>query len=159
MNRTDSLFVVRAMTPDQREACFVIRREVFVGEQNVPLEYEYDEHDKTAFHFLALRDQKPAGTARVVFKDEGATAKIGRVAVLKDAHGFGIGRAVMEAVEADEDVRRVAKFLLESQTYAIPFYERLGYRAYGDEYLDCHIPHRFMFKENPIIRSPAAQAV
>jgi predicted GNAT family N-acyltransferase len=148
MSRTDSIFVARAKTPEEREACFAIRREVFVGEQKVPPEYEYDDHDKVALHFLALHEKKPVGTARVVFKDGGSTAKIGRVAVLKKARGLGTGRAIMQAIEADSDVRQAATFFLESQTYAIPFYERLGYAAYGDEYLDCNIPHRFMSKNN-----------
>jgi predicted GNAT family N-acyltransferase len=158
MSRADSIFVLRAKTPDEREACFAVRQAVFVEEQKVPPEYEYDEYDKTALHFLALHGKKPVGTARVVFKDDGKTAKIGRVAVLKSARGLGIGAAIMRAIEADSDARKADKFLLESQTHAIPFYERLGYTAYGDEYLDCDIPHRFMSKENPK-RSSIKQAV
>lgn len=148
MSRTDSIFVLKASTPEEREACFTVRRAVFVEEQKVPVEYEYDEFDKTALHFLALQNKEPVGTARVVFKDNGATAKIGRVAVLAKLRGRGIGVAIMQAIEADSEARQANKFLLESQTHAIPFYERLGYTAYGDEYLDCDIPHRFMSKDN-----------
>ena len=59
--------------------CFRIRLEVFVAEQNVPLEEERDEYDNTALHFLAMVDGIATGTARVVLKDAGATAKISRV--------------------------------------------------------------------------------
>jgi len=156
MPRTDTLFVFKTKTPEEREQCFAVRLKVFVEEQKVPPEYEIDEYDKTALHFLARHGEKPVGAARVVFKDEGKTAKIGRVAVLKQARGLGVGLALMRAIETDAEVKATAKFFLESQTHAIPFYERLGYAAYGDEYLDCNIPHRFMSKENPSTRTSAA---
>jgi predicted GNAT family N-acyltransferase len=114
MSRTDSIAVVRALAPHEKEACFAIRRDVFVGEQKVPLEYELDEYDQTALHFLALNNKQPVGAARVIFKDEGMTAKIGRVAVLKQARGLGIGRAIMQAIEADSEIKRAAKFFLEA---------------------------------------------
>ena len=70
-----------ADTKSELEECFRLREEVFIIEQSVPVDMERDEHDATALHFLALIDAKPVGTARVVLKDNGTVAKIGRVAV------------------------------------------------------------------------------
>jgi predicted GNAT family N-acyltransferase len=61
----------------------------FVLEQKVPQELDRVDDDASAIHFIALRDSEPTGTARIVLKDEGKTAKIGRVAILKSARGFG----------------------------------------------------------------------
>ena len=85
MSGTDSIFVAKAKTPQEKDACFAIRNTVFVQEQQVPLDLEMDEFDAMALHFIARKNQEAIGTARVVFKDSGATAKIGRVAVLKPA--------------------------------------------------------------------------
>jgi predicted GNAT family N-acyltransferase len=156
MNRTDAIVVCKATTQAQRDVCFAIRRQVFVEEQKVPPELEYDEHDATALHFLALHQDEPVGVARIVFKDDRPIAKIGRVAVLKKARRLGAGSAIMRALEADPDVRQVKQFVLEAQTYAIPFYENLGYRAEGDVYEDCGIPHRWMHKETDQIMTATA---
>jgi ElaA protein len=138
--------IFRATDPASVEACMAIRMEVFVREQNVPAEIEIDEHDATALHFLALREGAPAATARVLLKEGGATAKIGRVAVRQAARGTGLGAALMRAVEADPALAGVRRFVLEAQTHAILFYEKLGYAAEGGEFLDAGIPHRFMSK-------------
>lgn len=146
---TETPTILRATTPEQRAACLAIREAVFVLEQNVPPEMEWDEHDATALHFLALRGERPLATARVVFKDGGRTAKIGRVAVLAEARGAGLGAALMRAVEADPALRRVERCVLEAQLHALPFYERLGYAASGAVFLDAGIPHRLMEKAMP----------
>lgn len=146
---TETPDILRAATPEQRDACLAIREAVFVQEQQVPPEMEWDEHDATALHFLALREGRPLATARVVFKEEGRTAKIGRVAVRAEARGTGLGAALMRAVEADPALRRVERCALEAQLHAIPFYERLGYAASGEVFLDAGIPHRFMAKAVP----------
>lgn len=124
-------------------ACFQIRVEVFVQEQNVPLEEERDEFDETALHFLARHEQKPAGTARVLLKP-GGIAKITRVAVKKSARGLGIGAALMRHIEAN--VAAEEKFILDAQTQALPFYQSLGYEAAGEEFMEAGIPHFRMSK-------------
>ncbi|MCQ4161389.1 GNAT family N-acetyltransferase [Roseomonas sp. GC11] len=140
------MIIARATSPADLGACLAIRREVFVVEQQVPEEMEYDELDASALHFLASRDGEPLGTARVVLKEGGRVAKVGRVAVRRAARGTGLGLALMRAVEAEEALAGVAEMVLEAQTHAIPFYERLGYVAEGEEYLDVGIPHRVMRK-------------
>jgi predicted GNAT family N-acyltransferase len=133
------------------ETCFRIRQEVFVGEQSVPLELEQDEFDPRAFHFLVEDDGRPIAVARAVLMDQGATAKIGRVAVVKSRRGDG--KFLIEAIEGSPRLAQVTKFALDAQTYAIRFYERLGYEAYGHEFLDAGILHQHMIKRRAPIRA------
>lgn len=124
-------------------ACLAIRLKVFVEEQHVPLEEERDAYDDEAMHFLAWLDGEPVGTARVILKGE--IGKIGRVAVLPQARGTGLGagliRAALDALRQQPGVDRA---VLGAQTHAIGFYEKLGFAAYGPQYLDAGIPHRDM---------------
>lgn len=158
MGPTEDISIVKARSPDEREACFAIRNEVFVVEQKVPHERDRDGLDDAALHFLARRGREPVGTARVRFKDNGATAKIERVAIRKPARGLRLGAALMRFIEADDDIGQAARLILEAQTYIIPFYERLGYKASGDEFMDAGIPHRLMSKANPAMKKRAAQS-
>jgi predicted GNAT family N-acyltransferase len=137
-----------ANTAQDLEECFRIREEVFIGEQRVPADLERDEDDSKALHFMALADDRSVGTARVVFRDDGAAAKIGRVAVRRSNRGFGIGKLPIAAIEAAPDLRGVDYFLLDAQTHALQFYEGLGYETYGEEFIDAGIPHRHMKKRN-----------
>jgi predicted GNAT family N-acyltransferase len=144
-----ALITIRAAkTTRDMEQCFRIREEVFIDEQQVPVDLERDEDDSQALHFIALADDRSVGTARVVFRDDGTSAKIGRVAVCRSNRGFGIGKLLIAAIEAAPDLRRVDNFLLDAQTHALQFYEGLGYEAYGEEFMDAGIPHRHMKKRN-----------
>lgn len=129
-----------AHADSDRQACYAIREAVFVQEQNVPLALEMDEYDATATHFL-LRDstRQPLATARLL--DKHGVAKIGRVAVIKPFRGRGLGLVLMRAVMNEARRRGFTDAVLDSQTYAIPFYERLGFAAEGDEFDDAGIPH------------------
>lgn len=136
-----SLFSVQlAQTETDRQACYAIREAVFVQEQNVPLALEMDEYDATATHFL-LRDAAGAPLATARLLDKNGTAKIGRVAVLKSFRGRGLGLVLMQAVLDEARRRGYTDATLDSQTYAIPFYKRLGFAAEGDEFDDAGIPH------------------
>ena len=144
-----AMITIRAAnTAHDLEECFRIREEVFIGEQHVPADLERDEDDSKALHFMALADDRSVGTARIVFRDDGAAAKIGRVAVRRSNRGFGIGKLPIAAIEAAPDLRGVDYFLLDAQTHALQFYEGLGYEACGDEFVDAGIPHRHMRKRN-----------
>jgi ElaA protein len=140
-------FIIRiANTPDDLELCYEIRREVFVREQSVPIELEMDDLDAVATHFLLLSDAGEAiATARMV--DKAGAAKIGRVAVLREYRGQGLGESIMRHVLEEAGRRGYVKAVLSSQTYAIPFYERLGFVAEGSEYDDAGIPHRTMWMD------------
>ncbi|HSP32434.1 MAG TPA: GNAT family N-acetyltransferase [Halomonas sp.] len=116
-----------------------IRRRVFIDEQNVPQEEEWDGLDSECQHFIAMLDDQPVGTARLL-----PDAHIGRVAVLKGARGTGIGVLLMRAaIEAARHAGH-SQVALSSQVHALAFYERLGFVAHGDEFLDAGIPHREM---------------
>ena len=132
--------------PEDREACCNIRKAVFVEEQAVPLELEMDEYDGIATHFL-MRDaeQTPLATARLL--DKHGLAKIGRVAVRKEVRGLGLGLTLMQFVLDEARQRGFTEAVLDSQTYAIPFYTRLGFTAEGGEFDDAGIPH-FLMRRN-----------
>ena len=120
-----------------------IRLKVFVEEQHVPVEEERDAHDETATHLLAVVDGQALGTARIL--RDGTTGKIGRVAVLPQARGTGLGAALIRAALVElRATPGVTRAKLGAQTHAIGFYEKLGFAAYGPEYLDAGIPHRDM---------------
>jgi predicted GNAT family N-acyltransferase len=138
-----------ALTAAEREAIFAIRMTVFVEEQAVPAEEELDAYDLTAAHFLARRVDPNAaeivGTARLLDKGHGV-GKIGRVAVLREHRGQGVGALLMRRVEQEARASGYTELLLEAQIHALPFYEKLGYIAEGDIFLDCNIEHRLMRK-------------
>lgn len=122
-----------------------IRIQVFVEEQGVPLEEERDADDAGAFHVLGINGAGEAvATGRLVVR--GAAAKLGRVAVRREARGAGWGRRVMEALEAEARRRGLAEAVLDAQLPALPFYAGLGYVAEGPVFLDAGIEHRLMRK-------------
>ena len=132
-----------AETGAERQACFDIRRAVFIEEQEIPEDEEWDEHDAEATHFLAVENGIPVATARLIAK--GRTAKIGRVAVTREARGTGLGLALMRHVVDHARAKGFGEAALDSQIYAIPFYARLGFVAEGPEFDDgSGILHRRM---------------
>ncbi|WP_086724460.1 GNAT family N-acetyltransferase [Streptomyces sp. NRRL B-24085] len=142
-----------AEDPADREACFRVRKEVFVGEQGVPEDIEYDAYDAVAVHVLAVReDGVPLGTGRLLSGDAAAgktggdpsVGSLGRLAVTQAARGLGVGAALVRAIEDAARARGLAAVDLHAQTHALGFYERLGYVAYGPEFPDAGIPHRAM---------------
>ena len=133
-----------AVTTDL-DTVLAIRRVVFIEEQGISFEDEVDGKDPTAIHLWASNDGQPVGTARLLLSD--GVGKIGRVAVLKEARGRGLGRdLVLFAVE--EFRRRGARqATLGAQTHALGFYEALGFTAVGPEFLDAGMPHREMVRD------------
>jgi predicted GNAT family N-acyltransferase len=137
-----------AESPRDLEICLSLRWTVFVEEQGVPPSMEVDEHDKgDAVHALATWNGVPAGTGRFVRDGEG-TAKIGRMAVVDDVRGHGIGRALLAFLEEQAKARGVAKLVLWSQVAARPFYEKAGYRTVSEKpFDDAGIAHVAMEKQ------------
>lgn len=134
--------IVIAPTTDI-ETCRRLRRIVFIHEQGVPEADELDDLDGQAIHLLATVDGIPAGSARLIAMGE--TGKIGRVCVLRDARGTGLGAALIRAaVEIFRTMPGISRAKLGSQTHAIGFYERLGFVTTGPQYDDAGIPHRDM---------------
>ncbi|MEU6382970.1 GNAT family N-acetyltransferase [Streptomyces bauhiniae] len=142
-----------AEDPADREACFAVRKEVFVGEQGVPEDIEYDAHDATALHVLAIgADGIPLGTGRLLHGaaaagktgGDASVGSLGRLAVTRRARGLGVGAALVRAIEDAARDLGLTAVDLHAQTQALGFYERLGYTAYGPEFQDAGIDHRAM---------------
>ena len=133
--------IVEVGTPAEREQAFAIRRAVFVEEQGVAEALEFDGHDDRAYHLLALRNGAAAGTLRVRWLDEGRTAKIERVAVLPDARGSKIGRALLQAALALAGSAGARTASLHAQTTAQGFYGKFGFVAFGPEFMEDGIAH------------------
>ena len=130
-----------AETDADRRACLRLRWTVFVEEQNVPPSLEVDEHDASAaVHALALLRGVPAGAGRFVFVEPGL-ARIGRMAVVDDVRGRGVGAALLRFLEAEALERGARRFTLNAQVSARGFYEKAGYRAVGEIFDDAGIPH------------------
>jgi predicted GNAT family N-acyltransferase len=128
---------------DDLALCHGLRRIVFIEEQNVPEAEEVDGRDAGALHLLARLDGQPVGCARLLVM--GDTGKIGRVCVLQEYRGQGIGVALIQsALEVLRAQPGVMRAKLGSQTHAIGFYEKLGFTPVGPEYLDAGIAHRDM---------------
>lgn len=123
--------------------CLALRRTVFIDEQGVSEAEEVDGQDANALHLLARLDDHPVGTARLLtFED---TVKIGRVCVLQDQRGTGLGAELIRAsVRFASDLPNVRRVKLGAQLHALAFYEKLGFTAFGPVYDDAGIDHRDM---------------
>ena len=118
-----------------------IRYEVFVDEQNVPVDLEIDGLDGKAKHALAFIDGVPIGTGRIL--NDG---HIGRVAVLKNYRGLGIGKLIMkELIKCAQDMS-LEKVWLSSQWHAHSFYLDFGFVCVDEIYKEAGIDHIKMFK-------------
>jgi len=119
-----------------------IREKVFIAEQAVPPELEWDNEDAQAVHFLAYEGDYAIGTARLL-----PDGQIGGVSVLKDWRGLNVGDALLAAVIAEAERRGLHEQRLSAQVQATPFYERHGFRVLSEEYLDAGIPHVDMLRQ------------
>ena len=143
MKAHDRVLVKKVSEAIDIKMCLSIRYQVFVEGQNVPIHEEVDGLDSSSEHYLLFLDQLPVGTARVRYAED--FAKIERVAILEDCQGQGLGHILMNFIM--ENIRQnplIKKAKLGAQTYAIPFYEKLGFLVCSSEYLDAGIPHKDM---------------
>lgn len=132
--------VRRAEWAEDGDAIRAVRLDVFVDEQEVPADLEFDEHDATSVHLLAADSHgQPIGTGRLL-----SDGHIGRMAVVKAWRGRGVGGALLKRFIELAAAAGLPETILSAQTHAIPFYERYGFVAEGDPYLDAGIPHRTM---------------
>ena len=127
------------------EEAFLVRKIVFVEEQNVPLEEEIDQFEDDATHFVIYHEGSPVGAGR--FRVVDGYGKVERICVLKEARKTGAGKAIMKAIESFAATQGLHKLKLNAQTHAIPFYSGLGYEIVSEEFLDAGIPHKTMMKE------------
>jgi predicted GNAT family N-acyltransferase len=143
--RRPAYSVERVTWRDAREPLSAIRRAVFVVEQRVPEDLEWDEHDANAVHALASTAAgTPIGTGRLL-----RNGRIGRMAVLSDWRGRGVGSAVLQLLLDAARELGYAELKLHAQTHALDFYARHGFAAAGEEFMEAGIPHREMFLRPP----------
>jgi predicted GNAT family N-acyltransferase len=128
-----------------RDAAYAIRHAVFVEEQGIPAELEIDDYDPIAEHALAFVDGQCVATARIYLDEQDPSkAKIGRMAVLRDFRGQGIGTALLgEALRAGM-MQGATVFELHAQQTAIPFYAKLQFKPDGAIFDEVGIPHQCM---------------
>ncbi|MBI4923037.1 MAG: GNAT family N-acetyltransferase [Devosia nanyangense] len=119
-----------------------LRREVFIGEQHVPEDEEFDAYDLTATHLVAVDGGNVVGALRILFLDE--HVKIGRVVVHRLARGRGIATRMMVFAMDIARARGETKFYLTAQIDKLALYEKLGFVAFGDEFQDGGMPHLAM---------------
>lgn len=143
---------VRLAAPDELPALYAVREEVFVRGQGVPAELELDALDAAADHAVARTSGVVVGTGRLVDGriDEagqlvagtsGAVGTIGRMAVLGGARGSGVGRALLDLLVTRAGERGLPVVELHAQLHARRFYERAGFTAFGEVYLEAGIEH------------------
>jgi predicted GNAT family N-acyltransferase len=129
------------------EGARVVREAVFVQEQGIAREDEWDEADATAVHAVVTTAQgEPVATGRLLnAHDQGAgSARIGRMAVLGAWRGAGLGQWVVQALEQAARARGDQRVVLSAQRSAEGFYQRLGYTPYGEPFDEVGIPHLHM---------------
>jgi predicted GNAT family N-acyltransferase len=143
MNQPNDFECRTAKTTSEIRQCMNIRKIVFVNEQKVPVPLDVDGLDSEARHFLLVTNGQSIATCRM--RILGSTAKIERMAVLKEWRGQKVGRRLMiHVLQELAKERGIQEVRLSSQVEAVPFYEKLGFSLCSNEYMDAGIPHRDM---------------
>ncbi len=138
MIRTD--FSIAEVSFAEEPGIRQVRQQVFIEEQHVPVELEWDGLDDTAVHVVARsKHGEVVGTARML-----ADGHIGRMAVLPNWRRQGVGSALLQALLDIAGRRKLAAVFLHAQTRAVTFYSRHGFQVEGEVFMDAGIPHRRM---------------
>jgi len=113
-----------------------VRTPVFIEEQFVTPEFEWDEIDASAVHLLATFENQPIACLRIIHYQ-----KIGRMAVIKQWRGVGLGAALLQNAISICKEHGSTSIYLSAQTHAIHFYQKAGFKQMSEEYCDVDIPH------------------
>lgn len=133
MNKQNNIVIkVANFNSDVRD----IRTTVFIEEQNVPIELEWDEFDEASIHFLAYYDNKAVATARLL--EDG---HIGRMAVLKEYRNRNIGKNMLKYILDIAEEKPYKSIVISAQEHAVGFYQKYGFSISGERYMDAGIPH------------------
>lgn len=122
-----------------KESIRLVREQVFIQEQQIDPEIEFDGLDTQAVHVLVVDGEQPLGTGRIL-----ANGHIGRIAIIQVARGQGLGVKVVRALVEYAKQQGYPKVDLGAQTHAVDFYRKLGFTPYGDEFMEANIPHQAM---------------
>lgn len=143
--RTTNLQAQIVQTDEQLRDAFSVRKRVFVEEQHVSAEEEYDEFEETSKHIVIYDKDIPVGAGR--FRIVDGIGKMERICVLSSHRKKGIGKIIIDALEAYAKEESLAKLKLHAQTQAESFYKKLGYQTVSDVFIEADIPHVVMIKE------------
>ncbi len=116
-----------------------LRYQVFVIEQKVPEEMEWDEFDEIAWHAIVTEDNQTIGTGRLIL--DGHIAKIGRMAVQSLRRNQGIGKSILNALIQTAKEKGAQECILHAQTHAIAFYAKADFEPHGPIFDEAGIPH------------------
>lgn len=140
VSEADSIIIRRADWQQDQGVLSAIRRQVFIEEQHVPEAMEWDGQDAGAVHLLGgFADATACGTVRLL-----PDGHIGRLAVLAEQRGRGIGTALLKAIIAEAQAAGMAQVFLHAQLHAIELYEQHGFTAAGPRFMEAGIAHRLM---------------
>lgn len=144
-------YSVRIATwPQDQKALQLLREKIFIIEQHVPVELEWDGLDENCMHVLASLDTGPAiGTARLHINEETHVGHIGRMCVLPAYRRSGVATSLLRLLLNQATQLKLKGFQLNAQTYITAFYEQFGFVCNGDEFLDAGIPHLQMRLDLP----------
>ena len=134
-----------AKTDEQMNDAYTIRRIVFIDEQQVPEEEEFDQYENESIHVVLYETQNPIGNGR--FRTIDGIGKVERICVLESARNKGAGKVIMEKMEQIARSEGISKLKLNAQTHAEKFYKNIGYTTVSDIFMDAGIPHVAMVKE------------
>ncbi len=145
---SNSIHVSIANWPDDEIDLMRVRDRVFIQEQNVPPELEHDADDVNYTHAKAcLEDGTVVGTARLL-----PSGYIGRMAVLQEHRGAGIGSALLKTLIKEAQHQGHTQICLNAQVSAIDFYQKLGFTSKGKRFMEAGIEHQNMcLHKNPVI--------
>lgn len=137
MPLTSENITIQQVTWQQAESHLrEVRTVVFIEEQLVTPEFEWDEIDSSAVHLLAMHGNQAIACLRIIHY-----AKIGRMAVLKHWRGKGVGNMLLKEAINICRLQGSKQIVLSAQTHAIHFYQQAGFEITSGEYTDVHIPH------------------
>lgn len=141
------MYAKRITLDEDLKKAFQIRKAVFVEEQGVPLEDEFDEFDilnGRSEHILVYYNEQPVGTGRVRMLD--GFGKLERICILEPYRKFGLGKVIIRALEEIAEEKGVFQIKLHGQTQAEGFYKKLGYQVSSSVFMEDGIPHILMVK-------------
>ncbi len=141
------MYAKRITLDEDLKKAFQIRKAVFVEEQGVPLEDEFDEFDilnGCSEHILVYYNEQPVGTGRVRMLD--GFSKLERICILEPYRKFGLGKVIIRALEEIAEKKGVSQVKLHGQTQAEGFYKKLGYQVSSSVFMEDGIPHILMVK-------------
>ena len=139
---TDGFHVVQTNWDKDKKDLINVRTKVFINEQLVPPDLEWDGYDKDCWHVIARSDDGQCiGTARMLYDGH-----IGRMAVLPEFRKQGVGSALLNALQNIASTQGISDLFLHAQTSAVDFYRHHGYTINSGEFMDAGIPHVTMIK-------------